>query len=171
MVNYYLADTYMALMAAIHGKFEVLPIFYQATEAGPSINESDLRYMCSPFKLATDSRYEVGVAATKRAAVQFLMKRDQCSEESAQFFVDGALALYWLQDKKIKDLRDRLRGEWEALLNKAVRKQKFKSQKTRSTTTSGKGTSSSSVKHFLQRRCCRLSTLDQNRSNNRYVAP
>lgn len=129
MVNYYLADTYMALMATIYGKIAVLPIFYQATEAGPSINENDLRYMCSPFKLATESRYAVEVAATKRVATQFLMEKEGCPEEAARIFVDGALALYWLQDKKVKGFNDRLRGEWQKVLNKTIRKKEMKRQK------------------------------------------
>lgn len=129
MVNYYLADTYVALMGAIFGKIAVLPFFYQATEAGPSINENDRRYMCSPFKLATDSRYTLEVEATKQAAVQFLMEVDRCSEEAAQIFVDGALALYWLQDKKVKSFQDRIRGELCRLLNKTILKEKAQRQK------------------------------------------
>ncbi len=126
VVNYYLADTYVAMMAVIHGKRARLPIFYQATEAGPSINEKDLRYMCSPFKLATDSRYAVEVAAVRRVAIDYLLEVADISENVAPRYVDGGLALYWLQDKPVKSFGDRLRNEWQSFLNKTIHKERVR---------------------------------------------
>lgn len=129
MVNYYLADTYVAMMSAIHGKVAKLPVFFQATEAGPSINEKDLRYMCSPFKLATDSRYEVEVEATRKVLTNYLMEVSGLTDEIAKLYVDGGLALYWLQDKKVKSFGDRLRGEWQSFLKKTFFKKREKLRK------------------------------------------
>jgi len=126
IVNYYLTDTFVAMMTVIHGKRATLPIFYQATEAGPSINEKDLRYMCSPFKLATDSRYAVEVAAVRRATTDYLMETAGIPENVAKLYIEGGLALYWLQDKPIKSFGDRLRNEWQSFLNKTVHKSRVR---------------------------------------------
>lgn len=129
IVNYYLIDTYVAMMTVLYGKHAKLPVFYSATEAGPSINEGNLRYMCSPFKLATDSRYEVEVRATRETAVSFLMESAGVSKGVAELYVNGGLALYWLQDKKVKSFGDRIRNEWQSFLSKTFNKQKMKHRK------------------------------------------
>lgn len=129
IVNYYLTDTYVAMMTVIHGKKATLPVFYQATEAGPSINEKDLRYMCSPFKLATDSRYAVEVAAVRKTAIDYLCEVAGISRDVAKLYVDGGLALYWLQDKPVKSFGDRLRNEWQSFLGKTIHKQRVRKRK------------------------------------------
>jgi len=126
IVNYYLMETYIVMMALIHGKRAKLPIMYSTTEAGPSINDHDPRYHCSPFKLATDPRYETEVHAVKKATMAYLCDQSDISQTRAQLYVDGALALYWLQDKPIKNLGDRIRIEWNNFLNKTFKKKKYK---------------------------------------------
>lgn len=129
IVNYYLTDTFVAMMTVVHGKRATLPVFYQATEAGPSINEKDLRYMCSPFKLATDSRYEVEVKAVQRTLIEYMMERAGVTRSVAERYVNGGLALYWLQDKPIKGFGDRIRNEWESFLRKTIFKAREKERK------------------------------------------
>ncbi|MUM78103.1 TIGR00180 family glycosyltransferase [Pseudodesulfovibrio sp. F-1] len=126
IVNYYLMETYIVLMVAASGKHATLPVAYEATAAGPSINDQDSRYHCSPFKLATHERYAGEVAATKRAVAEYLMELSGISEERAMIYVNGALALYWLQDKPIKSLQDRILNEWNSFLNKTFHKSQYK---------------------------------------------
>jgi glycosyltransferase domain-containing protein len=126
IVNYYLMETYVVMMALIHGKRAKLPIMYSATEAGPSINDQDPKYHCSPFKLATEARYAGEVAAVKQAAVAYLQDKSGISEARSRLYVDGALALYWLQDKPIKSLKDRIENEWKTFLGKTFCKKKYK---------------------------------------------
>jgi glycosyltransferase domain-containing protein len=126
IVNYYLMETYIVMMALIHGKRAKLPIMYSATEAGPSINDQDPRYHCSPFKLATENRYAGEVAAVKKAALTYLQDKSGISEARARLYVNGALALYWLQDKPIKSPGDRIRNEWKTFLSKTFCKKKYK---------------------------------------------
>lgn len=125
IVNYYLSETYIVMMAVLHGKRRRLPIFYSATEAGPSINDQDPRYHCSPFKLATDSRYNPEVVAIKHAAIKYLMEQSAISHQRAEVYVEGGLALYWLQDKPVKSFKDRLRLEWQSFLNKTFYKKEY----------------------------------------------
>ncbi|WP_319543672.1 TIGR00180 family glycosyltransferase [uncultured Pseudodesulfovibrio sp.] len=129
IVNYYLTETYVDMMMAAHGKHATLPLFYAATEAGPSINDQDPRFHCSPFKLATERRYAGEVTATKKAVTQFIQELSGLSEEHAANYTNGALALYWLQDKPIKSLGDRIRIEWTHFLNKTFQKSAYKKQK------------------------------------------
>ena len=129
IVNYYLMETYIVMMALIHGKRIKLPIMYSATEAGPSINEKNPKYHCSPFKLATDARYAKEVQAVKKVAMDYLCERSSISETRAKLYVDGSLALYWLQDKPIKSFKDRIRIEWNNFLNKTFRKKQYKQRK------------------------------------------
>lgn len=126
IVNYYLMETYIVMMALIHGKRAKLPVMYSATEAGPSINDQDPRYHCSPFKLATMARYEVEVEAVKQAAVAYLRDKAGISEARSRLYVDGALALYWLQDKPIKSMADRIKNEWKSFLDKTFCKKRYK---------------------------------------------
>lgn len=129
IVNYYLSETYIVMMSVLHGKRARLPIIYSATEAGPSINDHDPRYHCSPFKLATDSRYEPEVIAIKKAAIDYLSELSGISRKRSEVYINGGLALYWLQDKPIKSFKDRLKNEWNSFLNKTFNKQNYKKSK------------------------------------------
>jgi len=118
--NYYLFETYIVLMAAIHGKLAKLPLPFTLMEAGPSINDRDPRFHSSPFKLATDPRYGGEVQDVRQAVDAYLAERAGIPLEQARVFVDGALAMYWLQDKPVRTCADKLRREWQRLLDKTI---------------------------------------------------
>ena len=124
IVNYYLNETYVVMMTLMHGKCAKLPIFFAATESGPSINDRDARYFCSPYKLGIKKRYQAEVASTKAILVQYMMKFAQLSEEVSSMYVEAALSVYWYQELKVKSLGDRLNAEWVNLLNKTLYKKK-----------------------------------------------
>ena len=133
MVNCYLNESYMVMMALIHGKSAHLPFLYSVTMAGPSLYERDKRFYCSPYKLALDQRYAGEVEATKQSLTKYLMERSGLQEDVSRRYVEAALALYWLRDRDAQDfnktLASRIKKEWRAFVNKTFRKAEMKRAK------------------------------------------
>jgi len=129
IVNHYLNETYMVAMTLLHGKNISLPVFFNATEAGPSLFGHDKRYYCSPHKLGIENRYRGEVEATKKAVSAYLAEQASMTEEKSQTYIEGALALYWGRSREPKTFEDRLKKEWNSFLNKTFKKKKFKELK------------------------------------------
>ncbi|MDR3641704.1 MAG: TIGR00180 family glycosyltransferase [Humidesulfovibrio sp.] len=122
--NYCIAEFYFAMMTALHGKHALLPVFYQLQEHAPGIGHNET-FRNDMHRLATKPRYIGEFDAFVDAVAAYLAERSGRPLADARIFIMKAVALQAWQRKMEKNPGDRLRTEWQALLNKTV----FKARK------------------------------------------
>lgn len=125
--NYCVAEFYFAMMTALYGKHALLPVFYQLQEHAPGIGRNET-FRNDMHRLATKPRYIPEFNAFVEAVTAYLAELSGRPAEEARIFVMKAVALQAWQRKMEKGPADRLRTEWQTLLNKTVCKARKREQ-------------------------------------------
>jgi hypothetical protein len=128
--NYCIAEFYFAMVTALHGKHALLPVFYQLQEHAPGIGNSEV-FRNDMHRLATKPRYITEFEAFVEAVSAYLSELSGRPLDDARIFVMKAVALQAWQRKMEKTLGDRVRTEWQTLLNKTLLKARKREQNKR----------------------------------------
>lgn len=128
--NYCIAEFYFAMVTALHGKHALLPVFYQLQEHAPGIGNSEV-FRNDMHRLATKPRYVTEFEPFVEAVSAYLSELSGRPLDEARIFIMKAVALQAWQRKMEKSLGDRVRTEWQALLNKTLLKARKREQNNR----------------------------------------
>lgn len=129
ITNYCLSEFYCAMMTAIHGKHEMMPMFYALQEVVPIVHGLNPVYRNDMHRLATLPRYHEEFEAVLATVADCLSGLSGRSLDEARLFVMKGVALQSWQRKKDKGFKDRLEKEWRSFMNKTFDRKGYQERK------------------------------------------